>query len=364
MKFSVSQTSLQNALSVVLKGISTKSTTPILSGIFIETKGEFLVLQATNLDLSIQYQIEAFIEEPGKAVFPGKLFSDIVKSMNETHVYVETHDNTALLLCDSSSFTIRTLDANDFPSFPQVEILKKITIPFSTFDNMVKKVARSSSKDSSKPVFTGINVTLEGNILSMVTTDSYRLALTSCPIETDFSEDFQAVISSSFMTDIASLPKTSEDITLALTDNQIVISYQDTVFINRKIEGSYPAYKRIIPSEYVTRIAIPKQQLITAVHRASLLSNANSPVKFEIDVSSGTLQLSSVQDAGSLKETLPIQGEGDNIEIGFNCSYITDGLSSIDDERVFLEVTASAKSGVFKTEGECSFLYLVMPRRV
>ena len=364
MKFSVNQSELQNALGTVLKGTSSKSTLPILSGIYIETKEDSLLFQATNLDLSIQYEINALIEEPGRTVVPGKLFFDIIKNLNDAAVHVTTNDDAASIICDSSSFVIRTLDPSDFPSFPKVEIQQEIAIPFETFVNMVKKVSRAASKDESKPVLTGINVTLEDGVLSMVTTDSYRLALASASVENTVAEAFQAVISSVFMADIVSLPKTGDDLTLALTENQIVVTYQNTVFINRKIEGAYPAYKRIIPSSHTTQITVSKSQLVAAVRRASLLGSAGASVKFEIDVPSQTLQLSSTQDSGSLKETLPFKGEGDNVEIGFNCAYIIDGLSSVDSDEICLELTSSTKPGVFKTTGASQFLYLVMPMHI
>lgn len=364
MKFSINQSELQNALNTVLKGTSSKSALPILSGIYIEAQEDTLVFQATNLDLSIQYQTKALVEEPGKTVMPGKLFSDIVKSMNDAAVHVFASEDAASIVCDSSSFTIRVLDANDFPAFPEVEILQKISVPFETFTQMVKKVLKAASKDESKPALTGINVTLEDGTLSMVTTDSYRLALASAEVQNDNAENFQAVISSTFMSDIISLPKTADDLTLALTENQIVVTYQNTVFINRKIEGTYPAYKRIIPTSHTTRISVSRSQLMAAVRRASLLGNAAASVKFEVDIPSKTLQLSSSQDSGSLKETLSFKGDGENIEIGFNCAYVTDGLSSIDGDEVFLELTSPTKAGVFKTTGACSFLYLVMPMRI
>jgi DNA polymerase III subunit beta len=364
MKFSINQSELQKALSTVIKGTSTKSTIPILSGIYIEAKEDSLVFQATNLDLSIQYQTAALIEEPGKTVLPGKLISDIVKNMNEAAVHVTVNEDGAALVCDSSSFVIRTLDANDFPLFPEVEVQQQINVPFDLFSSMIKKVSRAASKDESKPALTGIYVTLENGILNMVTTDSYRLAVASSPVNNTEADNFQAIISSDFMADIASLPKTDDMLTLAFNENQIVVSYQETVFINRKIEGTYPAYKRIIPSSYATRIGVSRSQLISAVRRAGLMGNNGMSVKFEIDIPSHTLQISSTQDNGSLKETLSFEGEGESLEIGFNCAYVIDGLSSIDEDNVFLEVTSASKAGIFKAEGETSFLYLVMPMRV
>ena len=364
MKFSVSQSELQNALGVVLKGTSSKSTLPVLSGIYIEATDDSLIFQATNLDLSIQYEVAALVEEKGKTVVPGKLFFDIIKNLNDAAVHISTNEEAASIICDSSSFVIRTLDADDFPTFPHVQVQQEIKVPFETFVNMVKKVSRAASHDETKPVLTGIYVCLEDGTLTMVTTDSYRLALASAEVENTEVDSFQAVISSTFMADIVSLPKTGEDLTIALAENQIVVTYQNTVFINRKIEGAYPAYKRIIPSSYVTKITLSKSQLAAAVRRANLLGSNGSSVKFEIDIPSKTLQLSSTQDSGSLKETLAFSGEGENVEIGFNCAYVIDGLSSADSDSISLELTSSNKAGVFKTADADNFLYLVMPMRI
>lgn len=162
VKFSINQTELQNALSIVLKGIATRSTLPILSGIFIEAENDSLTLQATDLELSIQYTVPALIEEEGKIVFPGKLLSEIVKNLPDAAVHVSTELDSAVITCDSSSFSIKTLDASDYPGFPRVDVQQEITIPFSQFVTMVKRVARVVSKDESRAILTGVLITLEG----------------------------------------------------------------------------------------------------------------------------------------------------------------------------------------------------------
>ena len=363
MKFSISQTELQNALNVTLKGTSTKSTLPVLSGIYIKTNKDSLIFQSTDLDLSIQYEALALIEEEGETVVPGKLFSDIIKNFSDAAVHVSVSDNTASILCDSSSFIIHTLDPADFPAFPKVEIQQELKIPAETFINMVREVSKAASKDETKPAYTGINISLENSNLSMVTTDTYRLAFAKQEITTE-AKEFQAVISSGFMSDIASFAKGVGTVTLALTENQIVITCNNTIYINRKIEGNFPPYKRIIPSSYTTRIKVDKQKLISAVKRASILTSTVAAVKFEIDIPSQTLQLSATHDTGSSKETLPISGEGENIQIGFNCAYLVDGISSIESDDVYIEFINASKPGVFKPSAEDNFLYLVMPIRV
>lgn len=364
MKFSINQSELQNALAVVLKGIASRSTLPILSGIYLDARGDSLTLQATDLELSIQYTVPALVEEEGKAVFPGKLFSDIIKSLSDAAVHVSSDNESSVITCDTSSFSIKTLDAEDFPGFPHVDVQQEISIPFAQFASMVKRVARVVSKDESRAVLTGVLITLEGTLLKMVATDSYRLAIT----ETDLSspgEDFEAVIAGSFLQEIASMQRSDDDLKIALAENQIVVTYHDTVFINRRIEGNFPNYRQLLPDGYVTRVSMDVHHLMAGVKRASLLGQTSSPVKFDISTTSQTAQLSAMaQDVGTAQEMLPCEGEGEDVEIAFNYAYVLDGLSSVDTDKVFLEVQSSLKPGIFKADEGENYLYLVMPVRI
>ena len=146
MKLSISKSELQNALAIVIKGVSTRSTLPVLSGILLEATGDSLVLQATDLELSIQYSTAALVEEEGKAVVPGKLFSDIVKNLPDAAVHVEADEENALITCDSSSFSIKALNYEDFPGFPHVEASQRIEVPFTKFAAMVKRLRAPSRK--------------------------------------------------------------------------------------------------------------------------------------------------------------------------------------------------------------------------
>lgn len=365
MKFSINKSELQNAISIVLKGVSTRSTLPVLSGILIEAAGDKIILQATDLELSIQYSAAALVEEDGKAVLPGKLFSDIVKNLPEASVHVEAQDERAFITCDTSSFSLKALNYEDFPGFPSVDVHQRIEIPFTQFAAMVKRVSRVVSKDASRAILTGVLVTLEAGQLRMVATDSYRLAVTEAPMSDATADEFQAVIAGSFLSEIASLPKTESPVTIALADNQILVTCEDTVFINRRIEGNFPNYKQLIPESYVTRALIDVDRIVAGVKRASLLGSSTSPVKLDLNVASQTVQISAAsQDVGSAQETLPCEIEGEDVEIAFNYSYVLEGLSSVAGDKVYLEVQSSLKPGIFRAVAPENYLYLVMPVRV
>lgn len=365
MKLSINKSELQNALSVVLKGASSRSTLPILSGVLMEAKGDALTLQTTDLELSIQYTVPALIEEEGRAVVPAKLLSDIVKNLSDAAVHIAADDQAADLSCDGASFSIKALDPDDFPGFPHVDVLQTIQVPFTQFASMVRRVARVVSRDESRAILTGVLITLEGTTFRMVATDSYRLALTEAEVPASAADDFQAVISGSFLQEIAALPKSDEPISLALAENQIVVTYRDTVFVNRRIEGSFPNYKQLLPDSHALRATINAERLAAAVKRVSLLGQAAAPVRFDLNVASQTLQLSAAaQDVGSAQETLSCTCEGEDAEIALNSSYVIEGLSAVETENVNFEVVSSMRPGTFTADAPENYLYLVMPVRI
>ncbi|MBQ9001180.1 MAG: DNA polymerase III subunit beta [Eggerthellaceae bacterium] len=363
MRFSINQSELLNALTVVQKGISQRSTLPILSGVYVGTRGDEVSFQSTDLEMSVQYTVAALIDEPGAAVLPGKLFIDIVKNLPDAAVHIEASEDGAIISCESSSFSIRSLNAADFPGFPEVLPEQQISVPFDAFSSMARKVCRVVSKDESRMILTGVLISVEGGVLRLVATDSYRLAVTEHPLENS-QADFSAVLAGGFVSDLAGLPRTGEDISFALAENQIIVSYGGTVFVNRRIEGKYPNYKQLIPASYETRCLVSRSAFAAAVKRASLLDSSGSQVKFSINEPSQTIQLNTTQEVGSTQEIVKAQVEGADVEIGFNSYYVTEGLSAMDSSEVSFELQGSLKPGIMRGAGDERYLYLVMPVRI
>lgn len=368
MKFSINKTELQNALAVVQKGISTRSTLPVLSGILVEAAGDSLTFQATDLELSIQMETPALVEEPGRTVVPGKLFSDIVKSLPDAAVNVSTDGAEARLTCDTTAFSVKTLNPEDFPGFPKVEPSQTIKLPFALFAKMVRRVSRVVSRDESRAILTGVLVETEGAKLRMVATDSYRLALTETGIDSDAydaAEDFSAVIGGNFLNDIAGLPVTEQEISVGVADNQIIVRCENMVFINRRIEGQYPNYRQLLPDGYSTRATFPVDALTAAVRRASLMSSSTAPVKFALSPEVNLAQITVTSaDVGSVQENIDCPVEGEEVEIAFNSSYVSDGLATMKEDEVYFDVQSSLKPGIFRSASEENHLYLIMPVRI
>jgi len=365
MKVSIARSELLEALSVVGKGMSARSTLPILSGVLFSAENGEIQLQSTDLEVSIRNTAPALIEQDGQAVLPGKLLSDIVRNLPEAAVTIETDGDTAHVRCQQSSFTVRTLNPSDFPKFPEVAVEKTISLPGETLVAMVKQVSRAVSRDETRAVLTGILLVVEGPGVRMVATDSYRLAVREVVLEKVAGEDIEVVIPGRALEEVTRLAGANEEVVLGVSDNQIVFEFGRTVFVTRRIEGSFPNYKQLIPKESETTAVVSSEELTAAVKRVSLMALHNSPLRVSVNVADQTLSLSATtQDVGDASEDLMVKAEGNDVEIAFNHGFLMDGLSSATAENVRLEVQNALKPGLLKTEGDEGFLYLLMPVRL
>lgn len=368
MKFSINKTELQNALTVVMKGVTTRSTLPVLSGVLVVAEKDSLSFRSSDLQLSIQMKVAALVEEEGSTVVPGKLFTDIVKSLPDAAVNFSSDDGQAQLTCDTSAFSLRTLNAQDFPGFPTVSPTQVIKIPFATFSEMVRRVSDVVSRDESRAILTGVLVETEGSKLRMVATDSYRLALTETDIDSDVydgEQDFQAVIAGTFLKDIAGLSVPEDVVSIGVAENQIIVEANNTVFINRRIEGQYPNYKQLLPEEHSTRAKFPVDALNSSIKRASIMSSSSAPVKFTLEPDVNLVQITvNSTDVGSVQESIDCPVDGEQAEIAFNAAYVQNCLSTIKDEEIYFDIQGSLKPGIFKSVKENEYLYLIMPVRL
>jgi len=305
MKFSINQSELNHALSIVSKVPTNNSTLAVLSGVHIKATDTQVILETTNLVLSIKHTVSALVEEPGEAVVPTKLFLDIIKSLPDMAVRIENEQNTVSIFCNNISYSLRSMDPADFPAFPEIQTSQEASFPFDVFSSMVKATAKIVGRDESRIALTGVLINQEGDTLRMVATDSYRLAVSDAKLETSTSEPFEALLDGKFLQNIAALGQSEENIIIGMNENQVIIRYQETSFINRKIEAAYPNYKQLISTDYKTKVTLPTQSLIDAVRRMALLSNSVTPVQIMVDAEGGVISLvTASHDVGNAQETI------------------------------------------------------------
>jgi DNA polymerase-3 subunit beta len=365
MRISIARGELLDALSVVSRGLSSRTTLPILSGIHISTRGSDVIFQATDLEVSIRTSCKANIEQPGQSVLPGKLLTDVVRSLPEAAVTIDTTTpGTASLNCGQSSFSMKTLSPDDYPKFPEVTAEQKTTLPTELFSRVVQQVSKSVSRDETRPILTGILIAIETGILRMVATDSYRLCIREVPVE-GLAGELELVVPGKAMEDVAKLSSASETLSFGAAENQVVFSFGETTFVSRRIEGSFPNYRQLLPKEHTTRAVIDRGELADAVKRVSLMAQQSTPLRVKIAVEDHTLTLSAgTQDVGDATENLQVTPVGEDVEIAFNHTYLLDGVAVAEGDTVALEVTSPLKPGVLKPAEGDGFTYLLMPVRL
>jgi DNA polymerase-3 subunit beta len=367
MKLTVARGEIVDALTAVSRGLSSRSTLPILSGILISASSEGAVtLQSTDLEVSVRRSLPLVsVEREGSIVVPGKLVTDIVRSLPEAAVTLSLEGESLSVSCLQSTFAVKTLPADDFPRFPEVQPDKSITLPSSRITEIVRHVSKAVSRDETRPVLTGVLLSVEGRTVRMVATDSYRLAVKELIVDEGTLEDIQVVVPGKVMEEVSRLAPDSEDVTLGISDNQAVFSFGTTEFVARRIEGTFPNYRQLIPKETVTTVGVPREEVLAAVKRVSLLAQHNTPLRVTANSEDQTLGLSATtHDVGDASEDLMAKVEGTDVEIAFNHSFLLDGLLAAEGDSVRISIVSPLKPGVITSTGDEGFLYLLMPVRL
>lgn len=369
MKFTVSQSSLAQALLIVSKGMATNSTLAYLSGIYIKAAEGTLEFQTANLTISIKHCIPADVEEEGVTVVSGKVLTSIVKILPDQAVTFEMVPSTRTLeiRCHKSIYRLNTLDPTDFPEFPSYEMERSIELPSHLLSEMVDKVYKVTSRDTSRPILQGVLLSVEQNTIRLVATDSYRLAVCDSNTETSSSEEaFIAIVPGGTFHDVLSLPSMTDQILVGTTDNQVVFVFGSTTYITRKIEGSFPNYRQLLPSSCATAVHLSAEEYGAALKRVSVIAQANPSVRFEADHDGHLMRLSaSSPDQGESSETLDAEVEGESMSIALNYHYVFDCVNAMGGKgEMTLELQGPMKPAIFKSYGTINYLYLLMPVRM
>ena len=366
MKFTVSQSSLMKALTVVAKGMGANSTLPILSGIYVRAADGTLEFQTNNLTISIRHLIPANVEEPGEAVVSGKVITSIVKNLSDAAVTFEGSDRTLVISCEKSTFRLNTLNPADWAGFPEVRPERTMELPSELLSKMVDKVYRVTSKETSRPILQGILLTVEDNTIRLVATDSFRLAVCDPSGEAPAGETFRAIVPGTVFHDVLSMPTMTDTLSTGTTESQIVFTFGNTTFVSRRIEGNFPDYKQLLPPTCATAVGLDVSEFSSALKRVSVIALQNASVRFDIDADAGLMRLSARSpEQGESSETLPCEVEGQSLSIALNYHYVFDCVNAVSESRQMrLELQGSVQPGIFKCNGKVNYLYLLMPVRL
>jgi DNA polymerase III subunit beta len=367
MRFSIGKQKLLAGLGIVVRGISMRSTLQVLSGIQLQAHEGYIELQATDMDLGMRATIDVAPDQQGKVVVPGRLLMDVVRSLPGEELSLEytNPDQGVQVVSGPAKFHLRTLPSEDFPTLPEFSASKAITVPAQAFIDTSARVARAASKDETRPHLTGVLVSVSEQSLRMVATDSYRLSVQTTPLDKPVQHAIEANIPARTLQELSriSSAQDGDELEIAADENQVLFRTDSVVLSSRLVEGRFPNYEQLLPESYEHELRVSRPELLSVVRRISLLAQKNTPLRMRF--SDGMVEISAqTPDVGEASETLPVNFQGEQFEIGFNPAFLRDGLESGESDELRLKLISPLRPGLLESGSEGQFMYLIMPIRL
>jgi DNA polymerase III subunit beta len=368
MKLSLSAAELLAQLQTVTRVASARSAVQALSGVMISASPDSVTeLLATDMEIGLRVPLRAEVTNPGSAVLPARLLLDVARSLPAAELTMELRstEQDVELICGPATFHLRTLRTEDFPTLPSPTAETRITLPAEAFVQTISRVARSASRDETRPVLTGILMSASGQELRMVATDSYRLSVKETALETPLQGSLEANVPARALSELVRIAQQagSESIAVSVGQSQAVFELGDTVLSSRLIDGQFPNYRQLLPESVDHELRLSTAELTDVVRRISLLAQKNAPLR--LSFTEGTLTVSAqTPDVGGASEAIPVPFNGEAFDIGFNPEFLRDGLESIESDELVLKLISPLRPGLIESPDSGDFVYLIMPIRL
>jgi len=367
MRFQCSVSELWGALSTATHALSARTTMPILEGVLIEAEEGSLKITCSDGSMTITSTVTAEIEEEGRAVLPGRLFSDVIRKLPPAELSASLNERDVMTLrCQGSRTNIAGMSAAFFPQKPKLEAEYFLELPQPMVKEMIRQTSFAVSADESRKILTGALMEIGRGEVRMVALDGFQLAVRIALI-TDETPEVRTIIPGKFLEELAKVLSDDEEARVTLVfgkSSQLMCSMGRATLYTTLLEGEFINYRSILPEEWRTRLLINREQMALCVDRAALMAREgkNNFIKLKID--DGVMEITSNSESGDAYEELPVEQEGDGLEIGFNVRYLADALRAISEEQVYLNFQTSVRPMVIKPVTESAFVYVVLPVRI
>lgn len=379
MKFRCERDDLLEAVQFASRAISNRATLPVLSGLRIEAaEGGEVAIAATDLELTMETSFKAGVDEPGRAIVPGRLFGDMSRSLGAGQVSIATGDGELEIGSGRGQFRVKTLASDDYPALPVDDReglgdTIRIEVDATAIAVALSQVVRAASGDESRQILTGVLWEIEGGTLTLAATDSYRLAVRSLPVGGELAEARKVVLPARALAELGrALQNAGGPITASVKENLIAFFLApdegsasgagESVIGSRFIEGEFPNYKQLVPSGYQNTLTVDKESLLEVTRRVGLLAQNNLPVKLQL---ANELEISAhTPDVGEGQEVVDASYAGEPLLIAFNPQFLYDGASAFTSDKISIQAGDGLKPAILRGEGEEDFTYLLMPVRL
>lgn len=376
MKFRCERDALLEALMVAVRAAAgASSSRAALTGAHLDLADGTLVVTGSDLDLTLSVTTDVAGEADGAAVAPARLITDVVRAVPAGSVeFSVTDDGEASIVAGPSEFSIRLIPEEDYPqlAFKDERTQDGASVAFSpavSFDGLefreaLSQVVKSASSDDSRPILTGVLMTAESEgQLRLVSTDSYRLSVRDLEGSSILGEHERVLVPSRALGELQRLIADSDEVTLKLAEHYAQFVVGAVQLTTRLIPGDFPNYHGLIPTNHPNCLTANREQLLEVVRRVRLLAQDSTPVR--LVMSSENLEVIAItHDVGKANESMDAQYEGEDLTVAFNPGYLVDGIEASTGDEVTLHTADAVKPALLRSEGNESFLYLLMPVRV
>jgi len=362
MKLVVSKENILEGLQKVQSGISTRNTLPILNNVYLSAKEGKVQLTATDLEVSVQTTCEAKIAREGGTTLPARRLFSIIRELPASEIEINVDDkDMATIKAGSSVFKIIGISEDEFPPIPEFEGQRTYTLEQGTFKKMLTATHYSSSTEESRYVLNGVLLSFKDDKLTVVATDGRRMALYEQELEFPDQSTGDIVVPNKTVNELVKTLGTEGNIKIMAGDNQAAFAFGNMLITTKLIDGTFPNFRQVIPSQCEERVSVEREQLFNIVRRVSLVSDKTSSVTLAFDKNQLTISTVS-PEVGEASESLSIKYNGKAIAIAFNPDFMMDCLRSLTTDEVAIEFSDELSPGVIKCDAP--FLYVLMPMRI
>lgn len=363
MKIKVNKELIIDGLQKVQSVINPRNALPVLSNVLIRAADGHLELTATDMNLTVRATVPAEVTEPGATTLPAKRIFGVFRELSVDEAEMEVNDdNIAFIHAASSYFRIHGIPEADYPILPEMEDAKSYTLEQAAFRNMLKLTAYAASPDPNRQLLHGVLLSFKAGKLSVVATDSRRLALVEHEVEFPADAELDMIVPLKTVEELIRTLGESGEVKILANQKQVAFEFDGTLVISKLVEGTYPNFRQVIPQSSPERVAIEREPFLTAIRRTSqLVSDAVSGVK--LTFTKNRLEvLASAAEIGEGRETMDVKYSGPDIAISFNPAFLMDPLKALTPDEVFLDLIDDTSPGVIRST--INFVYVLMPIRV
>ncbi len=365
MKFNLEKSDLLNATLTALRAVPSKSPIPALEGLLVKA-GENISISGYDLEIGITHTVDATIAEVGEAVFPARLFSDIVRKLPDETVYIETdRENRVNIRCGLSSYNFTSLEAEEFPEIPVITGEQSHEISADTLKSMINKSVYAAAINDVKPILTGSLFDIKGNAIRIVSTDNFRLAVSTGLLNESSQGDYSFIVPATTLREIEKILKNDDSkVMIYATQKHMLVQSSDTVIISRLIEGQFFKYESSMSLDTKNSITVITKDFLESVERVTPVINEKLKNPLKCKFEDGSVKISYVSAMARAYDECVFRGECENIEISLSNRYLHDALSAASKEHeIMLEFNSPSSPLIIKpVEGE-RFFYMIAPVR-